>query len=679
MSRAFRTFGEMSSACDDAWRLLNTGEADAAGAAFLDFWARDDIGVKALRGLAQHATAQGESARAETLWRTLDALAPGDRHTRHGLGVALMQMRKFEEAAQVFSALAEAFPDFVAALRGLGQIGAMTGEASASLDHFEKAARCDPANIVNTRDCVKAAVKAGFWARAEFHLDELRRRGDDGGVVATLARALDQGRAGEGRAREANAAPADALWTRWREAERARSAGEIDAAREGLQDILGAAPDFVPAVRSLASLQREQGDAAAAGRILATGLTHRPGDPWLLLDQAQQCVRDGRFDDADLLSRTLAEGGGASAAAAALELFYCLRMRGRDGDAAEFLAAALPKAPQDLGLRLAQAGLLLADHDLDGAERIYRELATGPADGAWPLIGLGNVAKMRGDDNTAAQNYLAAIESTPERPHAYAELSGLVGAREARAKAREFLRAWASRRPDDPEPLRLLARHAAADRDFAGATKIYAELCARWPNDVPAMLDMANLALRRGDASQAVEWFDRAAVAAPQHVAVLEARARRAEMSDDPELALMLYNEVLRRDPARCWIALEKIKLRQALGPFEAAVTELEAFRAERGETADYFVARIELFRNAGDFAAAAAAADAGRKTFPHHGRLRVKAALLDAELGRFEFDRGRWAGAARDELRQGDGRSGAMAARRGPRPHRRRAPRKTG
>jgi mannosyltransferase OCH1-like enzyme len=161
-------------------------------------------------------------------------------------------------------------------------------------------------------------------------------------------------------------------------------------------------------------------------------------------------------------------------------------------------------------------------------------------------------------------------------------------------------------------------------------------MLARWPDDVAANLEMAHLLLRQGDALRANKVFERAAALAPDHVSVLEARARRAELSDDLALALALYEQVLQKEPARHWIALEKIKLRLALGPFEAAVAELDAFRAERGETPDYFVARIDLFKNVGDFDEAAAAADAGSQMFPQHARLRVKTALLDAELGFF-------------------------------------------
>lgn len=626
MSSAFRTLEEMSGACEAAWRHLDAGEADAARMAFLAFWARNDIGVKALRGLARQATAAGDGPGAEALWRTLDALVPGDRWTRHSLGVALMQLHRFEEAAQVFSELVEAVPDFVAALRGLAQSCAHTGDAAGSLGWFEKAADCDPQNIANRRDCVTAAMKAREWARAEGHIEVLRRLGDDE-MVATLDRALDQAR---------RQAVMVELWTRFREAEQARGEGALPAARRGFEEILGEDPGFVPALRSLAALEREQGDEAKARRILSEGLARRPGDPWLSLDQAQQCVRDRRFDEAETQLTALAEGDGAPAAAAALDLFYLLRMRGRERAAAEVLPAALGKAPNDRGLQLAHAGVLLAQNDLDAAEAAYRKLAEGPADRYWPLIGLGNIFRARGQAAAASTHYLAAIDMAPERPQAYGELAALAGAGEARARANASLRAWATRRPDDPEPLRLLTRLAAADRDFSGSAHFCAELLARWPEDVPASLEMSNLLLRQGDAARASQWFARALALAPDHVPVLEARARRAELSDDLPQALALYDQVLEKDPSRHWIALEKVKLRLALGPFEAALAELEAFRAARGETADYFIARLDLYKNVGDLGEAATAAEAGRKTFPHHGRLRVKAALLDAELGRF-------------------------------------------
>ena len=696
MSTAFQSIDEMSRACDAASRLLEEGAFEEARAAFRAFWSKSGVGVKALRGLARGAMACGDNATAEGLWRTICEMLPADRWARHSLGVVLMNGDKLDEAKAIFSALVEVFPEFVAAWRGLAQAEGRRGDTVASLACFERAAVLEPENFANRRDCAATAIEASQWERAARHLDRLQQANADAPEFAVLRRALESGRlreatsydlwaendrghrlreAGElheaeaifttilerdpaffhalrgmaliARARRdrptersffrkaADAKPDDA-WMRWELANLAQADGALEAARLGYLAILDLDRSFAPAYRGLAAMERAQLDEEAVGRILCEGLKRCPGNPWLTLDWALHLSRTGHVEDAGSLLGGLAEGDGPAATAAALELHYCLKAQGQDRAAREALTQALQRAPEDAPLRYAEAALRLADRDLAAAEQIYRELARRAGDRYWALIGLAQVMKSRGEDRQAASLLLDAIAVSPERAPAYGEMNEVLGLPEMRAEARERLREWAARRREDVEPRRLLLRYAGKEGDLDAAASIGAEILVRCPDDAPTMWEMMNISLRQGDGQGAVSWIDRAAASAPDQAVTLEMQALCADWRDDPERALQFYADALRRDPARHWIALARVKLLIALGRSEAGMAELGAFRAQRGETPDFFFTLVEMQRSVGDLDAATVVASSARAAFPRHARLQAQAALLDAELGRF-------------------------------------------
>jgi tetratricopeptide (TPR) repeat protein len=576
---------------------------------------------------------------------------PDDFEFWQVLGESRLALRQFAAARDCLERAVSLDRNHAAARLGLGRALREMGDCGAALSHLRFASAARPQDLSVQNDLGHCLRETGALREAEgVFLSVLERdrrffhalRG-----MALMARARGDRDAERAFFQKASDTRPDDLWMRWELANLSLAEGAFEAARHGFEAILARDSAFVPAHRSLAALERQRGDEAKARRVLDAALTRCPGNPWLILDQAQHCARARRFGEAESLLTALAREDGPCALAAALELFYCRKAQGRDRAAMEILGEALQRSPDDASLLIARAWARLADGEIDHAERIYRELETRPGNRYWPLVGLGQVARLRGDDQEAAQFFLAAIEASPERPQAYGELNELSGPREARARACDRLHEWSMRRPDDIEPRRLRARYAATERDFDGAAGICADILDRWPDDVSTMLELARFSLRRGETRQAAEWSDRAAAVAPNHASVLEMQALWADWSDEPERALKLYDEALRSDPARHWIALARVRMLFALGRQETGLAELETFRVERGESADYFFTLVEMLKSGGDLKAATAAAESGRKTFPRNARLQVQAALLDVELGRFERARERLSQAA--------------------------------
>jgi tetratricopeptide (TPR) repeat protein len=83
----------------------------------------------------------------------------------------------------------------------------------------------------------------------------------------------------------------------------ARRAGRLPEAIAHLEQALAVEPGFVPALENLAGFYRMAGDAARAGAAAARALELRTRNPYYLLMQAVDSLRDGRLEEAEELAR----------------------------------------------------------------------------------------------------------------------------------------------------------------------------------------------------------------------------------------------------------------------------------------------------------------------------------------------------------------------------------------
>ena len=98
-------------------------------------------------GLAEDVTALLAAGRsAEALQRTEQALlvSPRDAQTRFVHGVALMELRRDAEAAEVFTRIAQEFPELPEPFNNLGLLHARAGRLDAARMALEAALRNDP-------------------------------------------------------------------------------------------------------------------------------------------------------------------------------------------------------------------------------------------------------------------------------------------------------------------------------------------------------------------------------------------------------------------------------------------------------------------------------------------------------------------------------------------------------
>lgn len=152
-------------------------------------------------------------------------------------------------------------------------------------------------------------------------------------------------------------------------------------------------------------------------------------------------------------------------------------------------AASRPSAKHRSTAKLFLAESLLEQGELDEAERIFREESSNRASQPRTTLGLGLVARARGDDATATELLTKAREHPASRIQATIQLAAVARGRGDVAEA-EALEKETSLLPDDhpwPDPmLEELSRHKVGrrakekaigelerERDFAGAARAY--------------------------------------------------------------------------------------------------------------------------------------------------------------------------------------------------------------
>jgi TolA-binding protein len=317
---------------------------------------------------------------------------------RYGLGVALVRMKQYDQAAEALTPLAEVqgFEFAAEAALLLAQCDLARGkldEAAAGLERLKNTAVADDAGVM----LAEARYRAGQYDQAEAACRDLLARKPDTALrdrlellwgMAAMARG-DAAHAAERFAAVAGRAPDSQLG---RQAVLLRGqclqrAGDLDGATEAYEKAAGdAASPFAPdAAVGLASLRRQQGRAEEAGQMLDRVIKEHPdsgatgaammerGRVWLDLnkqDRARQLFTEAAKQEGvapDEVEYWLAKcdlrAGDAAAAAARLkaasakypesrltpEMTYdrgvALLRAGKDADAAKVLAAFREKFP----------------------------------------------------------------------------------------------------------------------------------------------------------------------------------------------------------------------------------------------------------------------------------------------------------------------------------------------
>jgi tetratricopeptide (TPR) repeat protein len=337
------------------------------------------------------------------------------------------------------------------------------------------------------------------------------------------------------------------------------SLGDFDAAQEALQRYITLYPDDFTGLTSLASMQINRGDLAAALNIIERVLLLEPGRTEVQLMLGRVEHRLGNFADAEAIMKSALATAPTAAARmncwAALQSYY--RTQGQTQAAIVALDARLQEAQavlppsQLVALRLSNVDLYL---DAGREAEVRTLLETYGPELQGPLTILIDLAEMQlalyAEDVAAAATHLAAVDALIDETQmetvrdttmaARARIAGLKGEWEqALAANRDYLAV----NPADPlihtaiaEDLRELGRLDEAELSVRETLRII-------PASASAQVELARILAARDRLPEAREALDQAlalwAAADPEYKPAVAARAQReALLQDPPETAL---------------------------------------------------------------------------------------------------------------------------------------------
>jgi tetratricopeptide (TPR) repeat protein len=130
------------------------------------------MNIHQLLNLGSDYSARARFAEAERCFREGLAADPGNAHALNGLGVALHEQGKLDEARQALAAALQQAPDLGDAHFNLGRLHLELGELDPALACFEEVLRRDPADADSFAAIATALERRGEFAEAEEYFAE---------------------------------------------------------------------------------------------------------------------------------------------------------------------------------------------------------------------------------------------------------------------------------------------------------------------------------------------------------------------------------------------------------------------------------------------------------------------------------------------------------------------------
>ena len=403
---------------------------------------------------ARQLMAAGRYAEAVPLYRALAAAAPANAGLQLNLGMALQLSGADREAVAPLASAERLDPGSFPAAFFLGAARLRLGQAAAAVAPLQKAVRLRPDDAKARSLLAEALLATDRPSQAEPHLDTLARlTPSDPAVWLELGRTYEviATRAFETLVgRDAESAHALALV-----AEARLDGGQPEAALGLYRKAIERAPAMRGLHAAVARLYRETGhlDWAALEdererRLQAPDCVRTPLECRFAEAKHREVLRAGAGSSAPAAAYWVARSANALAgeAFARLEalppsapLFEWraaqLRDEGRYAESAAEWRRALELAPGDPHRRQELAVTLRLARDLDGAERMLRELVADAPDSAAANYLLGDVLLARQQPEPSLPLLQKAVRLDPGLAHAHGALGrayALVG-REAEA------------------------------------------------------------------------------------------------------------------------------------------------------------------------------------------------------------------------------------------------------
>lgn len=386
-------------------------------------------------------------------------------------------------------------------------------------------------------------------------------------------------------------------------------AGKLPAAREALQALVAAHPQFAAGLRLLASTQQALGDTAAAEELLRRALTLEPQSGPAQAALGELLLAAGRVAEAEPLLASASQASPPVGRAALL----LSRLYNDNARPAQALAVAAPlcvSGAADAELASQHVNALLALGRAGEAIEGYRRLLAAAPQYAAAAQGLAQSLSATGAHQEAEAVAYAALKRNEGRDMGRNEGSAplrRVYARSLIAQGRELGRAEEALR----EAIRLEPRHADAHSSLAQliymrtgelpqATAVLDEALKTYAHDAALWATKAAILQGAGDARGAFACLEPWAQRSEAPPALL-VRAGLAALDFDPAAAAALAGRALRLAPgllpARTLLAAAQL----GLGEAQAALAGCESLLAQSPDDQYLIALQTTALRLLGD------------------------------------------------------------------------------
>lgn len=510
----------------------------------------DDLALQTQR--AVNTLALGRSGQAIDQLIAIREARPEDGVAGATLAAMLMQKRQYGRAAEIADDLVRRHPQNLTYLNLKGVVHLALGDQESAVESLEAALAIDPRFVPARLNFAKLDLSEGRAPEAQARLEALLEDlPGHTGAMLELARAYEA----QGLDQEA---------VRWAE------------------NALGAAPQSADVAVYLIDLLLESGESAKAVEVAEAMELRVPDDADVLASVARAYIASGRRSTAQVVLQRTSSLAGYDARI--LKRVATLQQQAGDLDGAVWsLQKAVEGEPDFVPARISLGEILAASGRFEKAELVAESLRRQFPDAPFGYHLMGIIAQRQEDNETALNNYLAALERDEDSPilsiRAY-EAKRLV---DGEAEAVAFLRSWVDVHPGDAIAHQALAEAYFRAGNWDEAQALFEQSFARSPDSPLLLNNLALLFLRKND-PRALEYAQKAHELLPGVPQIADTLGWILVRAGRPGEGLKHLRDAQSRGAGDPGISYHIAVALRELGRAEEALRELQSAIRHRGE-----------------------------------------------------------------------------------------------
>jgi tetratricopeptide (TPR) repeat protein len=443
---------------------------------------------------------------------------------------ALKQLNRLTEAATVASRAVAEHPQHASSHIALGLVKRRADDRLAALLAFARAAVIDAEHAFAHLELANELRAAGAHLEADVIIEKISLRCPDNPDVH-VALGLARRRRNEREAALASFRSAISLspyhvGAHLEAAVEFRNSGQLDAAKDVLDELLNRSPQSHAAWVQLGLVARCRGDHQEALRCFTKAAELYPSNISYQLERAQQLKTMAKDSTAQELLVELTKSH-PNHIAPLIGLADLMRRRGNRLASLDFFQMAQEKEPENITLTLEIANDLRELRRYTEAEEILQNVLARRSNDARFLTALGHLKRRQGNCSASLQAFQSAAALEPNNAQAMIEF-------------------------------------ANALRDtghFEEAAEILTGLVRRYPDSSATFISLGQLERRRGNRSAALEMFRRAASYDPHNVTLKLEITNELRELDHIEEATATVVSVLQQSPDNFDAIMQQVHL----------------------------------------------------------------------------------------------------------------------